>query len=243
MAIFLILFLYWHQVYKFRIAAYHADQKAIAGGSIPSAQKKKHIPAQKLSAAPKTPEFDFYTVLPKMHAPSKLVRTNTVGTIEGPPNLSETAFFHTSSKPTVNDTHKVYTKKVPVSHSHTDGYPTLMQGGGYQGRVKAHVLRSKQQTLAPSTGHHTSSSTITKKQSEPANYVLQVGLMHHRADAKHLSAKLHLLGFNAHVHTHFIHGKRYYRVLVGSYAARENALTEQAMLTEKHIASVLIRVS
>lgn len=177
----------------------------------------------KKSVAPAAPEFDFYTVLPKMQVTSNNAAQKTAPPPHRPQATHEAAAPTSALVETTPTTSQEATSPSPPEE--------IMPAQS--------VAKSTPATPTVPTVPTVPTSKI--KDTEPTSYLLQMASLKSYADADRLKAQLTMLGFDVYIHSYSVNGQVYNRVLMGPYSSRSVASQQQAQLQKNHVPSILIK--
>lgn len=153
----------------------------------------------------------------------------------------------TSPAPAPQKTATSTTQKLQVSKPRFDFYTLLPEMESEtkaepvkKEREKRKVERSTPTTIAEPV---TVKRMVDPTQSAQPSYFVQVGSFRQMKDADGVKAKLILLGFDVTVKSVEHSGQTWYRVLVGPYVDKEEALKHQVRLKELNYPNLLIQSS
>ncbi len=185
-------------------------------------------PAATPASTQPAPEFDFYTVLPKMQVPAN----NVQGQAPTPPPAMRPSnpAMQTTSTPTAN---------VPKT---TPTQVTIPPSTAPTASAAATTPPSSVKPIAPLEAQTLPALVATpSSQAAGQRYVLQVASVQNYGDADRLKAQLTMLGFEVSIQKYQMNGQTWNRVYVGSYNSREAALKQQTALKQNNISSILIK--
>lgn len=235
----LVAVIYWqHMETTRKISRSHISQPAPPAHPNVNASKTPPHPAVPTQphATPAKPEFDFYTVLPKMQVqpPSTGKNTNiakppAVNPI--PPNINTA---NTLSNPAMARDTQAVTMTVPPL---TTLVPTAQQTPATKSTPPSTVIQAPQPANTPPAGASASAENQTKQ-----GYALQVASTKNFADADNLKAQLTMLGFDVSIQKYTINGQTWNRVYAGFYQSRDVAIKKQNVLKTNHVSSILVKI-
>lgn len=218
-------------------------------------------PPKKAQKSTTTPEFDFYTVLPKAEIASA-TRSVAAKTATAAPVVA-------SASPAVT------TQPAPAVHSSPPAALSRTLGVTAQTSVAvapapviapvaapiaaaptmpaalppASVLAEKTAPLA-APAHAVVAAPVASvpvkappaKNPASTNYLLQMGLAKNYVEADRLKAELTMSGFDVTIQPFTINGQIHHRVVMGPYPSKAAASQQQALLQKSAVTSVLIKV-
>lgn len=224
--LFLAIVIYW----QLAPSNSHSDvNKSQTHASAKTAKTTTHTHSAVTSKKPAAPEFDFYTVLPKMQvAPNS--STPVKAQAERPVMPVNTPVAPPSTPSVIPNS--VTTPAVPPETVSPDKQVVLPS------TPDAAPPTAPSTTLLPPAS---SKKTSIPKDQEHANYLLQMASLKNYADADRLKAQLTMLGFDVYIVPYKGNGQIYNRVVMGPYSSRSAAVQQQTLLQKRHVPSILIR--
>lgn len=197
-------------------------------------------PHKKINSKPKTPEFDFYTVLPQMQVQSPANNTQNTVPMKPVSNAVVTNSLSPESQtvmpPPVNQGLVTMT---PAPENATVATPVEPTKPTLNSTPASSIKNEETDLKANKNLNDTASLNASKNHTE--KYTLQVASMRNYHDADQLKAEISMLGLEVSIQKVMIGGEVWYRVHAGSYRNREMALKQQKMLKDHQVSSILVK--
>jgi cell division protein FtsN len=183
---------------------------------------------------PQQPEFDFYTVLPKMQVQPPNAAPNTG--MAKPPALAQVTAAATQSPNPINAASvqpavTIVPSTAPLASQPPPSPAPLIQPTTDNVAPQPIMAQPKVTPTPPANNHPAMGE----------HYALQVASVKDYADADRLKAQLTMLGFDVSIQKYTLNGQTWNRVYAGSYNSRDAALKQQNALKQNNIASILVK--
>jgi cell division protein FtsN len=203
-------------------APHHAFKMLEASRQKP--ETKNHANPNPADSQAHTPQFDFYTVLPKMQVEqdSSPAPSTTPAQPIKPPAVAASA---TSTPATPNPITDGAITPPAVATTTAPPAPTT---------AKSATPEPKSAKLPPQNPTQTNAD-------RSENYLLQVASVKDYSEADRLKAQLSMLGFNVSIQKTTVNGQAWNRVYVGPFSSKQQALEKQQNLRENNVSSMMIK--
>lgn len=217
-----------------------ATAQAVSSTSIThTTHKTTTIPSQSPvtpSKAP-APEFDFYTVLPKMQVqPNNPVPNNQNVARPTMPEAAVAATPESALSPNGIENAQAAVVKNQSSSLPLSNSPAVPISSKTTAPIPSGSLPAQ-------SIEQTESATRSKKtQEHTERYALQVASVKNYTDADRLKAQLTMVGYEVSIQKFTMNGQTWNRVYVGPYSSRNMALKQQGALKEQHVSSILVKL-
>jgi cell division protein FtsN len=248
--VFLAVILYW----KLAVAPRHHQHDHVPAATVhpQPAAAATHVD-KKPNAAPAStaPEFDFYTVLPKMQV------TPNQAPAAAPPSPPP---VRPPAAPVAAETNQVSPATIPAggataSATASTAAPTVVAPAAVE-KPKPHpaskpalavtpatpALAEKKAAAAVAMTEKKAPATKNTTDTAASHYLLQMGSLKSYAEADRLKAELTIMGFDVYIQPYKANGQIYNRVVMGPYASKQAALQQQAQLKKSGTNGVLVKV-
>ncbi len=178
------------------------------------ASKRQNASSDTVAGQSHAPQFDFYTVLPKMQVDSSNIPIDSsTPPTRKPSSPPVAATANTPAVTTRPSTSIVPREATAPSEPSSSPAPT-----------SAKAIRSQEENSA-----------------HAGSYVLQVASVKNYSDADRLKAQLSMLGFSVTIQKNTLDGQPWNRVYVGPFSSKQLALEKQQALRQNNVASIMIK--
>ncbi len=221
------LFGYWH---------FHGATNPEGSTHQPAHPLKKITPPPVVAH---TPQFDFYTVLPKMQAGANMVtqpaqlQPSPVSQPTKPEAATEPASSTTNPAVVATQTADAQQKVLGIAPASTIDQPPAASAVA--------TTKPTQNSTKPAPTDATSVHDNADNSAKTGHFVLQVASVKDYADADRYKAQLSMLGFDVNIQKYLFNGQTWYRVNIGPFASRQTALDQQQRLKENGVKSILVK--
>ncbi|HVV69899.1 MAG TPA: SPOR domain-containing protein [Gammaproteobacteria bacterium] len=183
-----------------------------------AAIKKDHPTADSTAGQSHTPQFDFYTLLPK----AQVDASSTTPT--------PTAQTPVAKKPIAPATVPTTTNAVsPTKAANTPTAPTPSHTADTTSTLEAPPTTTKPTTPSEAIPNHT------------GKYMLQVASVKNYSEADRLKAQLSMLGLSVSIQKSTVDGEVWNRIFAGPFSTKQQALEKQQTLRENNISSMVVK--
>jgi cell division septation protein DedD len=207
---------------------------------------KKEKPAVAVVA---TPEFDFYTVLPKM----EVAATTKGGVTAKPPSpptapaappVASTLAASNAPTPATPPTPLVAAPATPPIQSAPAAAPSTALAAAASETKPAAPAVVKQPPAEPvvAAAPPAEIKTLPPKPAASTVYALQLGIFKNYAEADRLKAALTMSGLEVYIQPYTRNAQVYNRVIMGPYPSKAAASEQRTALQKNKISSVLVKV-
>jgi cell division protein FtsN len=240
--VFAAIIFYWKQEVLLK---HHSKTITTAETTTNSSHASSKTPAlvKKAEKATTTPEFDFYTVLPKTQVTPVSAPNNTSPPVRPTPTVATTP----SAPPTL------LTPPPSTSAAPTNTVPTpvIAAPPSVVAQPAPHSPALAEKTTQPTATTNIVSAkppiipeTKTPPIKNPAttNYLVQLGSLKNYADADRLKAELTMSGFDVYIQPYNNNGQIYNRVVMGPYTSKLAATQQRASLQKSGVSSMVVKV-
>lgn len=243
----------------------HVGQQAQTNANnlvLKASQKEKAQSETKIAKADKSqqPQFDFYTILPKMKV---WVPSNQQSSVAAAPPQAQAVIPPPFSNNQTTATKPATTTTAPASSTNTAvaAQPTANNANSAAiASNNATTSNSATNNTSPTSANKSSTNTaantstannitaasasVTNNSASSSNkYILQIAALANFKDADTLKAQLTLMGFNVAIKQSDDANKTLNHVEVGPYDSLTDANKAQQALQQQHISSILVKIT
>lgn len=205
----------------------------------PSVHPPKKIVQTAAPAVGHTPQFDFYTVLPKMQADASV--PNQQPQPKPVPPSAKTEPLAPTAATVATQTANAQQKVLGIIPDEEEPSPVDQAPSAPSITAAAKPTPATHKTPMPEDTVATPAKAESATTSKTGHFLLQVASVKNYAEADRYKAQLSMLGFDVNIQKYMFNGQVWHRVNIGPFASRQTALEQQGRLKENGISSILVK--